>query len=287
MEAGTDFVVEYPAMELGATRFDADTVKGSSNQTWRLVPLPPGHRPIGLKWVYKVKKNAAGEVIKHKARLVAKGYVQQPGMDFDEVFAPVARIESVRLLLALAAQEGWSVHHMDVKSAFLNGELIEEVYVRQPPGFTVAGHEDKVLRLDKALYGLRQAPRAWNAKLDETLVALGFSHSASEHAQNQEKEHWSSCSGDESNCSQVNSGTADHVATGGNGKALPRRGSATIAQSLYAMSFVPCNAEKRRKDQWWISAPCLKEAVHYVKFLQLQIKMLRSCRVLYGSAWST
>ncbi|KAF0921712.1 hypothetical protein E2562_016986 [Oryza meyeriana var. granulata] len=139
MESGTDFVVEYPAMELGATRFDADT----SNQTWRLVPLPPGHRPIGLKWVYKVKKNAAGEVIKHKARLVAKGYVQQPGVDFDEVFAPVARIESVRLLLALAAQEGWPVHHMDVKSAFLNGELIEEVYVRQPPGFTVAGHEDK------------------------------------------------------------------------------------------------------------------------------------------------
>ncbi|KAF0929441.1 hypothetical protein E2562_021546 [Oryza meyeriana var. granulata] len=116
MESGTDFVVEYPAMELGATRFDADT------------------------------KNAAGEVIKHKARLVAKGYVQQPGVDFDEVFAPVARIESVRLLLALAAQEGWPVHHMDVKSAFLNGELIEEVYVRQPPGFTVAGHEDKAHR---------------------------------------------------------------------------------------------------------------------------------------------
>ncbi|KAF0933728.1 hypothetical protein E2562_019206 [Oryza meyeriana var. granulata] len=142
-----------------------------SNRTWRLVPLPPGHCPIGLKWVYKVKKNAAGEVIKHKARLVAKGYVQQSGVDFDEVFAPVARIESVRLLLALAAQEGWPVHHMDVKFAFLNGELVEEVYVRQPPGFTVVGHEDKVLRLDKALYGLRQALRAWNAKLDETLVA--------------------------------------------------------------------------------------------------------------------
>ncbi|KAF0910432.1 hypothetical protein E2562_002897 [Oryza meyeriana var. granulata] len=155
MEAGTDFVVEYPAMELGARRFDADTVEGSSNQTWRLVPFPPGHRPIGLKWVYKVKKNAAGEVIKHKARLVAKGYVQQPGVDFDEVFAPVARIESVQLLLALAAQEGWPVHHMDVKSTFLNGELIEEVYVRQPPGFAVIGHKDKVLRLDKALYGLR------------------------------------------------------------------------------------------------------------------------------------
>jgi hypothetical protein len=125
-----------------------------SNCTWRLVPLPPGHRPIGLKWVYKTKRDAAGEVVKHKVRLVVKGYVQQAGVDFDEVFAPVARIESVRLLLALAAQEGWPVHHMDVKSAFLNGELNEEVYVRQPPGFVVAGKENMVLRLDKALYGL-------------------------------------------------------------------------------------------------------------------------------------
>jgi hypothetical protein len=131
--------------------------------------------------VYKVKKNAAGEVIKHKARLITKGYVQQPGMDFDEVFTPIARIESVRLL-ALATHEGWPVHHMDVKSAFLNGELVEEVYVRQPPGFIIDDQEDKVLRLDKALYELRQAPSAWNIKLDETLVALGFSHSMSEHA---------------------------------------------------------------------------------------------------------
>jgi hypothetical protein len=103
-------------------------------------------------------------------------------VDFDEVFAPIARIESVQLLLALAAQEGWPVHHMDVKSVFLNGELVEEVYVRQPPGFTVVGHENKVLRLDKALYSLRQAPRAWNPKLHETLVALGFSHNTSDHA---------------------------------------------------------------------------------------------------------
>jgi hypothetical protein len=103
-------------------------------------------------------------------------------VDFDEVFTPVARIESVRLLLALVAQEGWPVHHMNVKSAFLNGELVKEVYVRQPPSFVVDGHENKVLRLNKALYGLHQAPRAWNIKLDETLVALGFSHSALEHA---------------------------------------------------------------------------------------------------------
>jgi uncharacterized protein (DUF1499 family) len=101
---------------------------------------------------------------------------------FDEVFAPVTQIESMRLLPALAAQEGWPVHHMDVKSAFLNGELAKEVYVCQPPGFVIDGQEDKVLHLNKALYGLRQAPRAWNAKLDETLVVLDFSHSVSKHA---------------------------------------------------------------------------------------------------------
>ena len=152
------------------------------NQTWQLTSLPPGHRAIGLKWVYKVKKDARGEVLKHKARLVAKGYVQQHGIDYYEVFAPVARLESVRVLLALAANAGWAVHHMDVKSAFLNGELQEEVYVQQPPGFVVAGKEHLVLRLNKALYGLKQAPRAWNTKLDTCLGKLGFTRCPSEHA---------------------------------------------------------------------------------------------------------
>jgi hypothetical protein len=90
------------------------------NNTWDLVNLLASHKPIGLKWVYKLKKNATGVVVKHKARLVAKGYVQREGVDFEKVFAPVARLDSVRLLLALAAHEGWLVHHLDVKSAFLN-----------------------------------------------------------------------------------------------------------------------------------------------------------------------
>ena len=101
--------------------------------TWELVEPPPRTWPIGLKWVYKAKKDASGIVTKHKARLVANGYVQRQGIDFDEVFAPVARLKFVRLLLAHAACEGWAVHHMDVKSAFLNGVLQEEVYVEQPP----------------------------------------------------------------------------------------------------------------------------------------------------------
>ena len=109
--------------------------------------------------MYKVKRDELGAIIKHKARLVARGFVQREGIDF-EVFAPVARMESVRLLLALAAAKDWRVHHMDVKSAFLNGELAETVFVRQPPGFAVKGEKHRVLRLRKALYGLRQAPRA-------------------------------------------------------------------------------------------------------------------------------
>jgi hypothetical protein len=100
------------------------------NNTWKLVDLPNNHKAIGLKWVYKIKKDTEGKLVKHKARLVDKGYVQEQGVDFEEVFASVARMESVRLLMALATQESRKLHHMDVKSAFLNGELEEEVYVK-------------------------------------------------------------------------------------------------------------------------------------------------------------
>jgi hypothetical protein len=152
------------------------------NDTWELESLPAGHRAIGLKWVYKVKRDPAGNVMKYKARLVAKGYAQRQGIDFDEVFAPVTRIETVRLLLAVAAHRRWKVHHMDVKSAFLNGELEEEVYVHQPAGFVDSKNPGKVLKLKKALYGLRQAPRAWNAKLDASMVSLGFERRRHDHA---------------------------------------------------------------------------------------------------------
>src|SRR6185369_6004664 len=152
------------------------------NRRWELVDPPAGCRPIGLNWVFKVKRNERGEVVRHKARLVAKGFVQRDGIDYEEVFAPVVRMESVRLLLALAAGRSWKVYHLDVKSAFLNGELAEEVYVQQPSGFVIAGEEHRVLRLRKALYGLRQAPRVWNIKLDASLTSLGFTKCATEHA---------------------------------------------------------------------------------------------------------
>jgi len=110
--------------------------------------------------VFKLKRNAKGEIIKHKARLVAKGYVQKQGIDIEEVFAPVARIETVNAILAMAANRGWKAHHLDVKTTFLNGELEEEVYVAQPEGYAVKGKEQYVLKLSKALYGFRPAPRA-------------------------------------------------------------------------------------------------------------------------------
>ena len=115
------------------------------NHTWELTDLPSAHRAIDLKWVYKVKRDTNGEILKYKARLVAKGYVQKHGIDFQEVFAPVTRLETVRLLLALAAKNEWEVHHLDVKSAFLNGKLYEEVYVNQPEGYVKEGQERKII----------------------------------------------------------------------------------------------------------------------------------------------
>jgi hypothetical protein len=149
------------------------------NRTWELADLPRGHRTITLKWVFKLKRDEVGAIIKHKARLVARGFLQREGIDFDDAFTPVVRMKSVRLL-ALTAQEGWRVHHMDVKSTFLNDDLKEEVYVHQPPGFAILNMEGKVLRLRKALYGLRQTPRAWNTKLDSTLRRMGFEQSPHE-----------------------------------------------------------------------------------------------------------
>ncbi|GJW17270.1 putative ribonuclease H-like domain-containing protein [Tanacetum coccineum] len=130
-------------------------------KVWTLVDLPNGKRPIGTKWVFRNKKDERGIVIKNKARLVAQGYTQEEGIDYDEVFAPVARIEAIRLFLAYASFKDFVVYQMDVKSAFLYGKIEEEVYVCQPPGFEDPNFPDRVYKVEKALYGLHQAPRAW------------------------------------------------------------------------------------------------------------------------------
>ncbi|KAM1079184.1 hypothetical protein ACFX2B_013776 [Malus domestica] len=150
------------------------------NETWILVDRPSDKPVIGVRWVYKTKLNLDGSVQKNKARLVAKGYSQKPGIYFNETFAPVARLDTIRTLIALAAQKGWQLYQLDVKSAFLNGVLEEEVYVDQPQGFEVKGSESKVYRLKKALYGLKQAPRAWYSEIDAHFTKCGFKKSLSE-----------------------------------------------------------------------------------------------------------
>ncbi|GKD43416.1 putative ribonuclease H-like domain-containing protein, partial [Tanacetum coccineum] len=131
---------------------------------WTLVDLPNGKRAIGTKWVFRNNKDARGIMIRNKVRLVAQGYTQEEGIDYDEVFAPVARIEAIGLFLAYASFMGLIVHQIDVKSAFLYGTIEEEVYVCQPLGFEDPQFPNKVYKVEKALYGLHQAPRAWFTK---------------------------------------------------------------------------------------------------------------------------
>ncbi|KAI5320266.1 hypothetical protein L3X38_039974 [Prunus dulcis] len=150
------------------------------NNTWKLVDRPSNKPVIGVKWVYKVKLNLDGTVQKNKARLVAKGHSQKPGIDYNETFAPVARLDTIRTLIALAAQKEWNLFQLDVKSAFLNGILKEEVYVEQPQGYVQESKETKVYRLNKALYGLKQAPRAWYDEIDAYFNTAGFKKNLSE-----------------------------------------------------------------------------------------------------------
>ncbi|KAG0448351.1 hypothetical protein HPP92_027876 [Vanilla planifolia] len=151
-----------------------ELVQFERNQVWDLVPRPNDKTIIGTKWVFKNKVDENGEVIRNKARLVAKGYCQIEGVDVDETFAPVARLEAIRLLLAYACHKGFKLYQMDVKSAFLNGYINEEVYVEQPPGFEIHDKLDHVYKLKKALYGLKQAPRAWYERLCIFLTSNGF-----------------------------------------------------------------------------------------------------------------
>ncbi|GJU46904.1 retrovirus-related pol polyprotein from transposon TNT 1-94 [Tanacetum coccineum] len=139
-------------------------------KVWRLVPRPDGKTIIKTKWIFKNKKDESSLVIRNKARLVAVGYCQQEGIDYDETFAPVARIKAIPLFLAYAAHKDFTVFQMDVKTVFLNGILKEEVYVGQPPGFVSKQYPDHVYALDKALYGLKQAPRAWYDVLSKFLI---------------------------------------------------------------------------------------------------------------------
>ncbi|WVZ75764.1 hypothetical protein U9M48_023796, partial [Paspalum notatum var. saurae] len=144
------------------------------NHVWDLVEPPPNYRPIGTKWVFKNKQGENGMVVRNKARLVAQGFCQKEWIDYEETFAPVAHLETIRILLAFAASKGFKLRQMDIKYAFLNGFIEEEVYVRQPPGFESARFLDREYKLRKALYGLKQAPIDWYARLKSFLLKSGF-----------------------------------------------------------------------------------------------------------------
>ena len=150
------------------------------NGTWELTQLPPGKKAITTKWVFRHKFGPDGELTRYKTRLVAKGFQQRKGIDYDEVFAPVGKGTTLRVLLAAAANLGWRIEQMDIKTAFLHGDVEEELYMEQPEG--MEDGSGRVCRLRKAIYGLKQAPRAWYHKLEETLLEGGFKKSVSDHS---------------------------------------------------------------------------------------------------------
>jgi transposase InsO family protein len=154
-----------------AAKDEMDSIQQAG--TWTLTPLPAGRQAIGCKWVFKVKRKADGTVDRYKMRLVAKGFSQKPGVDYEETFAPVAKFATIRALLSMAAHYDLEIHQMDVRTAFLNGDLEQDIYMKQPEGFVAPGKETLVCKLRKSLYGLRQASRAWYDKIHHALVDMG------------------------------------------------------------------------------------------------------------------
>ena len=151
------------------------------NHTYDLVKLPKGKRSLKNKWVYKLKTEETTSKPRYKARLVVKGSSQKKGVDFEEIFSPVVKMSSIRVVLGLAASLNLEVEQLDVKTAFLHGDLDEEIYMDQPQGFEVKGKEDLVCRLRKSLYGLKQAPRQWYKKFDSFMINHGYARTTSDH----------------------------------------------------------------------------------------------------------
>lgn len=150
------------------------------NKTWTLAPLPPGRNMVSNKWLFKKKFTQDGEVSKYKARLVARGFSQRYGEDYTETFAPVVKFPTLRMVLALAAAADLHLQQMDVKSAYLNGIITEDIYMSQPEGYVMKGRESLACKLNKSIYGLKQSGRKWYQRLDASLLKMGFIKSAAD-----------------------------------------------------------------------------------------------------------
>ncbi|KAI3709538.1 hypothetical protein L2E82_39300 [Cichorium intybus] len=159
---------------------DSEIKSMYDNQVWNLVDNVPGRKTVGCKWIFKKKSDMDGKVHTFKAILVAKGFTQTPGVDYDETFSPVAKIKSIRIMLAIAAFHDYEIWQMDIKTAFLNGKLTEDVYMNQPEGFVDAKYPNKVCKLERSIYGLKQASRSWNLRFHEKVKEFGFSRSEDE-----------------------------------------------------------------------------------------------------------
>ena len=174
----TEEVLENPNWKQA---MDDEMLALIQNQTWELVDLPGGKKPVGCRWVYTIKYNSDGSLERYKARLVARGYTQTYGLDYKETFAPVAKMNTVRVLISIAVNLDWELLQYDIKNAFLYGDLKEEIYMQMPPGYENEATQGKVCRLKRSIYGLKQSPRAWFGKFSQVLKSLGYRQCNGDH----------------------------------------------------------------------------------------------------------
>lgn len=168
-------------MKIGKNDVKVELEALNKNNTWTLTSLPAHKKAIGCKWIFKLKLHANGTIERYKARLVAKGFTQTEGIDYMDTFSPVVKMTTIRVLLSIAASQNWPLYQLDVNTAFLHGDLNEEVYMQPPPGLTLSA-PNQVCKLQRSLYGLKQASRQWNTKLTETLVSSGYTQSKADYS---------------------------------------------------------------------------------------------------------